>query len=334
MDILGKNRFELAGRGAIIVGIMLAAGLGGWFWWSSLDPDPELGFARANGRIEATRIDIAVKYGGQVSEVLVEQGALVETGDVIARIEATELEAQLRAARAATLQRQQELVQADALIAQYEGELSLARSELDRTETLIERGYATTEALDIRRSQATSAIAAVTTAQARRASAEAAIIAAEANAAVLVARLEYYVLTAPRSGRVQYRLAEQGEILPPGGKVVSLLDLTDVYMDVYLPTAEAGRTMIGAEARLILDAAPQYVVPARVSFVASEAQFTPKYVETESEREKLMFRVRLKLPADILHRYADTVKTGLPGQAVVRVAPDVAWPAKLAINLP
>lgn len=334
MDMFGKNRFKLAGRGTIIAAIVFAAGFGGWFWWTSLDPDLEPGFARANGRIEATRVDVAVKYGGQISEVLVEQGGLVEAGDVIARIEATELEAQLRAARAATLQRHQELVQADALIAQHEGELSLARSELERTETLMERGYATSEMLDIRRSKATSAAAAVTTAQARRASAEAAIMAAEANAAVIAARLKYHVLTAPRAGRVQYRLAEPGEILPPGGKVVSLLDLTEVYMDVYLPTAEAGQTMIGAEARLILDAAPQYVVPASVSFIASEAQFTPKYVETESEREKLMFRVRLKIPAEILRRYADTVKTGLPGQAVVRVAPDVAWPAELAINLP
>lgn len=334
MDILGKNRFELATRGAMVAVIVLAAGFGGWLWWTSLEPDLQPGFARANGRIEATRIDVAVKYGGQISEVLVEQGALVEAGDVVARIEANELEAQLRAARAATLQRQQELVQADALIAQHEGELSLARSELERTETLMERGYATAETLDIRRSKATSAAAAVTTARARRASAEAAIMAAEANVAVFAARLEYHVLTAPRAGRVQYRLAEPGEILPPGGKVVSLLDLTDVYMDVYLPTAEAGQTMIGAEARLILDAAPQYVVPAHVSFVASEAQFTPKYVETASEREKLMFRVRLKLPAEILRGYSDTVKTGLPGQAVVRVAPDVVWPAELAINLP
>jgi len=334
VDIFGKNRFKLASRGAMVAVVVLAGGVGGWFWWTSLEPDLQPGFARANGRIEATRIDVAVKYGGQISEVLVEQGALVRAGDVIARIEATELEAQLRAAQAATLQRQQELIQADALIAQHEGELSLARSELTRTETLIERGYATSEMLDIRRSQATSAGAAVTTAQARRASAEAAIMAAEANAAVLAARLKYHVLTAPRAGRVQYRLAEPGEILPPGGKVVSLLDLTDVYMDVYLPTTDAGLTMIGAEARLILDAARQYVVPASVSFVASEAQFTPKYVETESEREKLMFRVRLKLPAETLRRYADTVKTGLPGQAVVRVAPDAIWPAELAINLP
>ena len=77
-------------------------------------------------------------------------------------------------------------------------------------------------------------------------------MAVEANAAILAARPKYHVLTAPCTGRVQYRLAEPGEILPPGGKVVSLLDLTDVYMDVYLPTAEAGQTMIGAEARLIL----------------------------------------------------------------------------------
>lgn len=96
----------------------------------------------------------------------------------------------------------------------------------------------------------------------------------------------------------------------------------------------AGQVRIGAEARLILDAAPQYVVPASVTFVASEAQFTPKYVETESEREKLMFRVRLRIPADILRRYANIVKTGLPGQAVVQVAPEADWPAELAVNLP
>ena len=101
----------------MIAVVVLAAGFGGWLWWASLEPALQPGFARANGRIEATRIDVAVKYGGQISEVLVEQGALVEADDVIARIEATELEAQLRAAQAATLQRQQELVQADALIA-------------------------------------------------------------------------------------------------------------------------------------------------------------------------------------------------------------------------
>ena len=121
------------------------------------------------------------------------------------------------------------------------------------------------------------------------------------SATARVARIQTYlddcVLTAPRSGRVQYRLALPGEVLAAGGKVLTLLDVTDVYMTVFLPTSEAGRLPIGAEARIIFDAAPQYVVPASVSFVATEAQFTPKYVETQSEREKLMFRVKVQLPA-------------------------------------
>lgn len=133
---------------------------------------------------------------------------------------------------------------------------------------------------------------------------------------------------------MQYRLAEPGEVLAAGGKVVSLLDLTDVYMDVYLPTDDAGRLRFGAEARLILDAAPQYVIPASVDFVASEAQFTPKYVETASEREKLTFRVKLQIPAEVLSRYQDVVKTGVPGVAVVRLSPEAKWPETLAVKLP
>lgn len=334
MDIADRNGLKLVFRAALIAAVAGAVGLGGWFWWSSRSPDLPAGFARANGRIEATRIDVSLKYGGRIAEVLVAQGGLVGAGDVVARIEATELEAQLRAADAALLQRHQERVQADALIAQREGELSLARSKFQRAEALFERGVATAETLDVLRSQATSAVAALTTAKAQRASAEAAIAAADSNVAALAARLADHVLTAPRAGRVQYRLAEPGEILPVGGKVVSLLDLTDVYMDIYLPTDAAGQIRIGGDARLILDAAPQYVVPASVTFVASEAQFTPKYVETESERAKLMFRVRLKIPAEILIRYAEIVKAGLPGHAVVKVKYDAAWPPELAVKLP
>ena len=133
---------------------------------------------------------------------------------------------------------------------------------------------------------------------------------------------------------MQYRLAVAGEVLPAGGKVISLLDLTDVYMDVFLPTDAAGRLRMGAEARLILDAAPQYVIPATVGFVAAEAQFTPKYVETRSEREKLTFRVKLQIPPDILRRYQDVVKTGVPGTAIVRVSPGAEWPQAFAVKLP
>lgn len=321
-------------RAAIALAGIAALALGLWFFALAPDAGAPEGFAQANGRIEATRVDVAVKFGGRVAEVLAREGDFVEAGAVLARIDSTELEAQIRAAQAATRQARQELAQAEALIAQREGELTLAQAELARAETLRERGYGTVETLDLRRMQQISAIAARASALAQRASAEAAIESARARVAALESQLAEHVLTAPRAGRVQYRLAEPGEVLAAGGKIVTLLDLGDVYMDVYLPTAQAGRLALGGEARLILDAAPQLVIPASVSFVAADAQFTPKFVETESEREKLMFRVRLKIPVDILTRYRELVKTGLPGVAIVRLAPDAAWPEAYAVRLP
>lgn len=321
-------------RIVLALALLALAGGGVWLWLGAQDAGPPPGFARANGRTEATRVDVAVKFGGRIAEVLAEEGAFVEAGAVVARVEATEMEATLRAAEAATRQARQELAQADALIAQRDGELALARAELDRAQTLLDRGYATAETLDLRRAAQTTAAAALNSARAARASAEAAIEAAQARVAAIEADLADHVLTAPRAGRVQYRLAEPGEVLAAGGRVVSLLDLGDVYMDVYLPTAEAGRLAIGAEARLILDAAPAYVIPATVSFVAAQAQFTPKFVETESEREKLMFRVRVKVPPEVLARYREVVKTGLPGVALVRLDPAADWPDALAVKLP
>jgi len=84
-------------------------------------------------------------------------------------------------------------------------------------------------------------------------------------------------------------VAQPGEVLPAGGKILTILDLSDVYMTFFLPETLAGRVAIGAETRVVLDAAPQYVFPAKVSFVASVAQFTPKTVETATERQKLVF---------------------------------------------
>lgn len=142
------------------------------------------------------------------------------------------------------------------------------------------------------------------------------------------------MLTAPVSGRVQYKLVQPGEVVAAGAPVVTLLDLTDVYMTIFLPAAEAGRLAIGDEARLVLDPAPQYVIPAKVTFVAADAQFTPKSVETSDEREKLMFRVKLAIAPDLLKSYEARVKTGVRGIAYVRTASNAIWPADLAVKLP
>lgn len=296
--------------------------------------DPPEGFAKTNGRIEAERVDIASKFAGRLKTVLVKEGDLVKAGQVLAELDTAELQAQLKEAEASKVQAEQQLAQAVALVAQRNSELTLASLQLDRSLDLVGKGVTSQEIVDQRQSAKHTAEAAVNSANAEVAVAKAAIEAAQARINRLQVDIEDCALKSPRNGRVEYRLALPGEVLAAGGRVLTVLDLTDVYMTVFFPTSEAGRLRIGSEARVIFDAAPQYVVPATVTFVASEAQFTPKYVETKVEREKLMFRVKLSLPAEMLETYESVVKTGVPGVGYVKLSEDAQWPPRLAVKLP
>lgn len=329
---------DWAGTGARPWLMALATALllgGGYLTWRTLATgDVPPGFAMANGRIEAERVDVATKLAGRLEEVLVKEGDTVTAGQVLARMDTAELEAQLADAKATVRQAERQLDQAIALLAQRKSELTLATQELDRAQKLAAKGFTSQEVVEQRHSAQVTAQAAVNSATAQIDLAKANIESATAKVTRIQTYIDDSVLTAPRSGRVQYRLALPGEVLAAGGKVLTLLDVTDVYMTVFLPTDEAGRVAIGEQARIIFDAAPEYVVPASVSFVATEAQFTPKYVETRTEREKLMFRVKVQLPRDVLEKYEKWVKTGVPGVAYIRLAPDAQWPANLAVTLP
>lgn len=292
------------------------------------------GIVQANGRIEAERIDIATKFPGRIVEILTEEGAFVSRGDLLARLDDEQAQAELREAKANIEEESRRADHAAAVLRQHESELTFAKQELRRSETLLNRDFATQEVVDQRRSQVLAAEARVLAARAEIARTEAAIEGAVAHRDRLNSILRDHLLTAPRDGRVQYRLATEGEVLGSGGRVLTLLDLTDVYMTVFLPTTEAGRLTIGDEARIVLDAASDYVIPARVSFVAAEAQFTPKYVETEDERQKLMFRVKVKIDPDLLRKYQRVVKTGLPGLAYLRTSSNAVWPETLTPRLP
>jgi HlyD family secretion protein len=316
----------------LVAAVLLGGGYFAWRMLSTSEVPP--GFAKANGRIEAERVDVATKLPGRLEEVLVKEGDTVKAGQVLARMDTAELEAQLADAKATVRQAERQLDQAVALLAQRKSELTLADQELERAKKLAAKGYTSKEVVEQRHSTQVTAEAAVNSATAQIDLAKANIESATAKVARIQTYIDDSVLTAPRGGRVQYRLALPGEVLAAGGKVLTLLDVTDVYMTVFLPTAEAGRIAIGAQARIIFDAAPEYVVPAHVSFVATAAQFTPKYVETKTEREKLMFRVKVQLPRDILEKYAKWVKTGVPGVAYIRLSPKAKWPASLAVKLP
>ncbi len=344
----------------VIIAALAAASFYAWQAMSSND-HPE-GFASGNGRIEAIEIDVATKLAGRIDDILVNEGDFVQAGQPLAKMQVQVLDAQRDEARAQHQQALNSVVAAQAqvalresdkratqaLVAQRESELDAAQRRLARSETLSAEGASSIQELDDDRARVRSAQAAVEAAKAQVTAAQAAIDAAKAQvigtnstvaaAQATIARIEADItdsqLIAPRDGRVQYRVAQPGEVLAGGGKVLNLVDLSDVYMTFFLPEAAAGKLAMGAEARIILDAAPQYVIPATISFVASTAQFTPKTVETESERQKLMFRVKAQIDRELLQKHLKQVKTGLPGVAWVKVDNQAQWPAELAVKVP
>ena len=292
------------------------------------------GIVKTNGRIEATQVDVASKYAGRLAEVTVKEADEVTAGQVIARISSPEYEAQLRAAQAQVLRARQALAEAEALIAQRKSDQILARTDAERGKELVAKGYLSKQVDDQRSAKSAAADAALRAAEAQRDQAQFAIHASEADAEQIKAILVDLVLLAPRSGRVQYQLARTGEVVAAGTRVVTILDLSDVYMTIYLPASQAGQLALGDEARIILNPVPQYVIPATVSFVAADAQFTPKAVETAEEREKLVFRAKLQVDPNLLAKYHRQVKTGVRGLGFVRTSPSAKWPESLAVKLP
>jgi HlyD family secretion protein len=291
------------------------------------------GVVKTNGRIEATEIDVSSKYAGRLENVMVDEGADVKAGQVIARISSPEYEAQLRTAQANVLVARNTLASAEAKIAQAQADLVYAKGDLERGKELVDKGWLTKQMYDQRVDRFNTDTATVEAAEKQRDAAKSAVEAAQAEVERINSILTDLTILSPRDGRVQYRLHRSGEVVNAGERIVQILDLSDVYMTIYLPAAQAGRLTIGDEARLIVDPYPDSIIPASVSFVATEAQFTPKTVETADEREKLIFRVKLQLDPKVLTKYYSEVKTGIRGMGFVRTDPAISWPPNLAVKL-
>lgn len=308
----------------------LAAVAAGAAWKGARQEAMPDGLAWGNGRIEATEVQVATKRPGRVREILVDEGDAVTAGQVVARMDTQDLEADLRAAQAMSNEARQSLAHALATVAERESVLALAGKSYHRSMQLSRGGHIAEQTLDEDRSRRDSAEASLRAARTMVDQARAAIEAAAAREERIAVDLEDATLVSPVSGRVLYRLVEPGEILPAGGRVVSVLDLTDVYITVFLPAYDATRVAIGAEARIVLDAEPEAPLAGRLTFVAPSAQFTPKEVETRSEREKLTFRARVSVTPEALAERAAEIKTGMPAMAYVRIDPNAPWPSREA----
>lgn len=321
-------------RSWLVIAVSVAGAGGVAYWFNAhRDPLPE-GLVRSNGRLEVERIEIAAKYPGRIIELPVREGDLVKAGDLIARQDSTELVAQRAAVEAARQRAVQATSRAAAETEVRKVQARIAQLELDHTNKLRQDALVSGAEVERREAQRDGERAGVMVATAAVGEATAARTEAEAQMKRLDIAISDMSLRAPVAGRIEYRVVEPGSVIPSGGRVATLLDTSSVYMTVFLPTSIAGRLQVGDEARVVLDAAPEYVIPARVSFVAAEAQFTPKYVETASERDKLVYRVKLTVPPELAQRHAAYVKAGLTGYGYVRTDAKAAWPAKLGIKLP
>ncbi len=342
--------------------ILLLIALGFWIWLRVELSRQHDGLVSSNGRIEATDVNIAAKIAGRIASITVDEGDLVTEGQIVAQIDTSVLEAQLREAQAqwerakrdletsrGTLaQREADQAAAEAVVAQRLADLDYNRKQLARTRELAQAKMAAQSKLDqdvaavtageaavvSARAQVRAAQAAVVQARSAIAAAEAQVAAAQASIERIQADIDDSQLKAPRSGRVQYRVMQPGEVVGVGGAVLNVVDLSDVYMTFFLPTQVSGKVAVGSEVRLVLDAFPQYVIPAKATFVSDVAQFTPKTVETAEERQKLMFRVKASIDPELLRQHLPQVKTGLPGVAWVKIDPQRDWPPELQVKVP
>ena len=292
------------------------------------------GIVKTNGRLEATQVDVSAKYPGRLTDMKVEEGSNVTEGEALGRVSSPEYEAQLKAAQSNVEKAKQALTEAQSQVVQKQTVLELAKMNFERGQELIKKQAISQVDMDQRKRNYEAADAGLQGASAQVQQAESAIKSEEAEVERIEAILKELVLVSPRTGRVQYQLARNGEVVAAGAKVLTVLDLKDVYMTIFLPAASAAKLEIGGEARIVLDPVPQYVIPATVSFVAADAQFTPKTVETAEEREKLMFRVKLKIDPKMLEKFYSKVKTGVRGLGIVRTDATIDWPEDLQVKVP
>ncbi|HEY3515449.1 MAG TPA: HlyD family efflux transporter periplasmic adaptor subunit [Gammaproteobacteria bacterium] len=323
-----KSTMVLAGL--VVVGA--GAFLGYRYWQSSQSAIPP-GIAYGNGRLEAKLADAASKEPLRIKEILVNEGDLVKPGQVLVLLDTVTLDAELAEARASVAAAEEKIAATEAAITRRNSEIRLAQIEVERARNLVRQRAGSQRELDVRNMQVESTRAALAEEQAKLETAKQDVEVARAKGATIQTRIDDATLYSTVTGRVLYRLAEPGEVLGPGGKALTLVNLEDVYMEIFLPSEQAAAIRMGAEARLTVDAIPNRAAPAFVSFVSPEAQFTPKEVETRSERDKLMFRVKIQVPPELVGQFIESIKTGVRGVGYVRYDESVAWPSFLNENL-
>ena len=305
----------------------IAAFFGYQYWQGQKNAVPE-GIAWGNGRLEAKLVDITSKEALRVKEVLVDEGDVVKPGQVLARMDTVTLDARARPGQGergggAGARWQSRIPPSSGKRARS----SLAKIEAERSGKLLAENAGSQREYDVRKTAVDSSRPRSARKSQSCSTAQQQVEVAQANVATIQTRIDDATLKAPVQGRVLYRLAEPGEVLGAGRQGADA-GQPGRCLHGDLPAFGAGR----ARRRLgPKRASPSTTCPAAprrgtVSFVSPEAQFTPKQVETRSERDKLMFRVKIQLPKEVVTQFIEHIKTGVRGVGYVKIDDSAVWP--------
>lgn len=308
-------------------------------WLVLRDGNDERNVITASGTVEATEADLGFQAGGRVMEVVPREGDVVQQGDVIARIEQDELRArrdaaaaQLQAARAQLAElehgaRPAERRQAQSTFEAARRRMLEAQASLNRTRRLYEGGAASREALDHAETAYTVARAQADQAQqqqslveegprAERIEAQRALVRqAEASLNQVDAALDNATVRAPFAGVVTMRHREPGEAIAPGLPVITLLNTADRWVRIYVREDRVGRLRLGQSAQIRSDSHPDSTYAGRITYISSQAEFTPRNVQTAEDRVKLVYAVKVAITGD----RANHLKPGVPADVTLRV---------------
>ncbi len=320
----------------IVVLAVLAGGLGYWYFYVARQAPENI--LRLQGHMEATETDLSFKVAGIIQYIFFQEGEWVTSGQVVAGIEAKDLQddvdnarARLASARAnldklETGYRPQEIKEAEAQVGRTRADLVNKKVDFDRYENLYKRKVVAGITRD--KSEADYLMAkeahksAVEEYSLRRegyrkediAQARAEVKQSQATLELALTRLGYATITSPVTGVVLVRPMEPGMTAAVGSPVLTLGDMDNIYFEGYIPETDLAKVKFGMKAYVTSDAYPGKKYPAWISFINSKAEFTPKTVETYKERVTLVYRTKIRV-----QNLNYDLKPGMPAEAVIQL---------------
>ena len=302
------------------------------FWWMEASSSLPSHIYKSNGRLSMTRLDIATMYSGKLKELLVHDGSSVKSNDVLAIMDSDDIKAQLDNAISQKLNATSLVERAKAEVELRQSSKGIAELEFNGTVSMRGKSMVSQTELDKRQFVLDGERAGEAAALATLKGAESSVMAAKAQISRLQIALNNSIIRSPIDSRIEFIISEKGSVLPAGGRILSMIDPDNAFLTLFLPSNVAGKVKIGDEAKILLDALGKISINANIDFIASEAQFTPKYVETLNQREKLVYKAKLKISREETKKYKDILKAGMTGDGYVRTNIELEWPKFLKTN--